>query len=1286
MRGLSVTLKFRPLRKGEETEIEWLRSCFDALLDNLIGKKLESGEINLRDRVSIVLRNDPLGVEPIFISFRQPDQFHTSAILERIAFVTPSKKDFCVKGSFELLFQHVKLPYGAGGGLKLQGYSMAEYAKRKYGLLTYKVPPEFENDNLCLAYCLVFGIAVANKDRAKIRSCKRTYAKLREAALSLCADANVSLSNGGGYDEIDRFQTYLADYQITVYSNRYGNEVFYQTVKDPSLKMIDLIIADNHFYTITSLTAAFACSYFCHRCHKGSNSRLAHRCPYRCTMCFGESKCVPVDYKDRVYCGNCNRRFKGYDCFANHLKNGVCAKFKVCPKCDKIYDASRSERDPHKCGESYCSVCAQKRPIIHDCFMPKFRTNRDYDYPEDDENKPYDPDDPPSKCRPLFVFCDLETTQNFCLDGHNDRFEHRPNVCVTNNLCKWCIEEDEASQNVNEPCEKCGNRLHVFEGPVCIENLMQYIFRNEEFDRFSTIVVMAHNLGMFDGHFILQHIYKHGGYGNPSVIMNGTKIISLSLGKVRLIDSLNYFLKPLAALPAMFNFPEQKGYYPHFFNTDENYNYIGPIPDIKYFDPDSKMPEDRKKLLEWYDEQKKANVIFDNRLELIKYCKMDVEILRKACSIFRKSFWDSNHVDPFLDACTIPSACNKVFRSNFLERDMIGIIPKTGYRFRNNQSLIGLKWLCWLEMLNDTIIEHAGRKREKYLDGIGFVDGYHPETNMVFEFQGCYYHGCETCYPQQNSDIDAADVNQMFARSERSAKKLEKIRQAGYDLVVKKECEFRRELKEDPGIEICLLSNPLITTEPLNPRHAFYGGRTNASVLYYKCKDGEKIKYLDMISLYPFINKTYKIPIKHPTVHIGEEECRKLDINTVEGLIKCTVLGPKKLLFPVLPSHIDDKLVFHTCRTCSHKRVHNSKCVHKWEDRLFSGTWVADEVRKAIQKGYKIIEIHEIWAYEVMQYNPETKSGSSFAAYIDNFIKIKTYASGFPKTCKTPEQKAKFIQDFKEKEGIELDPALMIKNPSLRCMSKTTVNSFWGKFGQLTDKPNMAIISDAASLFRLFTDPDVIMLSILPIDSNRLIVSYQKHGEGQPLNHVNVAIAAYTTAGARLELYKYLELLGDRILYYDTDSIMYVERPGDTPVPTGIFLGDMKDELEDDFGIGSYGSELAAGGPKNYALRVYSPNKTDEDGQEVSEDQKFSVIMKIKGIRLNHTNSDLINFDKVKEIICENNDEQILLDDNKILRTKTSDVYSVKRKKTYRMCYTKRMRLADGINTLPWGY
>jgi len=43
---------------------------------------------------------------------------------------------------------------------------------------------------------------------------------------------------------------------------------------------------------------------------------------------------------------------------------------------------------------------------------------------------------------------------------------------------------------------------------------------------------------------------------------------------------------------------------------------------------------------------------------------------------------------------------------------------------------------------------------------------------------------------------------------------------------------------------------------PMVPRHAFFGGRTGAVALYAKAKPNEEIRYVDVTSLYPWVNKT----------------------------------------------------------------------------------------------------------------------------------------------------------------------------------------------------------------------------------------------------------------------------------------------------------------------------------------------------------------------------------------------------------------------------------------------
>ena len=61
----------------------------------------------------------------------------------------------------------------------------------------------------------------------------------------------------------------------------------------------------------------------------------------------------------------------------------------------------------------------------------------------------------------------------------------------------------------------------------------------------------------------------------------------------------------------------------------------------------------------------------------------------------------------------------------------------------------------------------------------------------------------------------------------------------------------------------------LNSSEPLNPRDAFCGGRTNAVKLYHRVTPGQKIHYIDYTSLYPWVNKTCCVPQRTSSLHLA---------------------------------------------------------------------------------------------------------------------------------------------------------------------------------------------------------------------------------------------------------------------------------------------------------------------------------------------------------------------------------------------------------------------------------
>ena len=87
-------------------------------------------------------------------------------------------------------------------------------------------------------------------------------------------------------------------------------------------------------------------------------------------------------------------------------------------------------------------------------------------------------------------------------------------------------------------------------------------------------------------------------------------------------------------------------------------------------------------------------------------------------------------------------------------------------------------------------------------------------------------------------------------------------------------------------------------------------------------------------------------------------------------------------------------------------------------------------------------------------------------------------------------------------------------------------------------------------------------------------------------NKVNVVIAAFTTAYARLKLYDLLDLLQERVLYYDTDSVIYVHKADEADPPLGNYLGDLTNELNE----GDYITSFISGGPKKLCI-LYKERK-----------------------------------------------------------------------------------------------
>lgn len=273
-------------------------------------------------------------------------------------------------------------------------------------------------------------------------------------------------------------------------------------------------------------------------------------------------------------------------------------------------------------------------------------------------------------------------------------------------------------------------------------------------------------------------------------------------------------------------------------------------------------------------------------------------------------------IDPFEKCVTIASACNLVYRTNFLEHESIAIIPSQGYRPEEKQSIMAYKWLSYLAQEKQINIQHGRNMGEKHI-GPYKVDGYYEQgdNKIVLEFHGCFWHGCPKCFSKTTlNPVNDKNMGELYART---MEKKQFIEQNGYSYVSIWECDFKRDMEKDEDMKEYVDSLEIVS--PLEPRDAFFGGRTEAFKLYEEASENKKIKYYDVTSLYPWVNKTGKIPLGHPEIITENFK----DITCYEGLIKCKVLPPQGLHIPVLPAKCNGKLYAeHVQKTTSKVRVY----------------------------------------------------------------------------------------------------------------------------------------------------------------------------------------------------------------------------------------------------------------------------------------------------------------------------------------------------------------------------
>ena len=80
-------------------------------------------------------------------------------------------------------------------------------------------------------------------------------------------------------------------------------------------------------------------------------------------------------------------------------------------------------------------------------------------------------------------------------------------------------------------------------------------------------------------------------------------------------------------------------------------------------------------------------------------------------------------------------------------------------------------------------------------------------------------------------------MEQLF---EDTIKKVKYLEKQGFEVEQKWECKLVKEMEHNEDMRRYFEEHELV--DPLQPRDAFYGGRTNATKLLYECQDDEEIR------------------------------------------------------------------------------------------------------------------------------------------------------------------------------------------------------------------------------------------------------------------------------------------------------------------------------------------------------------------------------------------------------------------------------------------------------------
>ena len=387
-------------------------------------------------------------------------------------------------------------------------------------------------------------------------------------------------------------------------------------------------------------------------------------------------------------------------------------------------------------------------------------------------------------------------------------------------------------------------------------------------------------------------------------------------------------------------------------------------------------------------------------------------------------------------------------------------------------------------------------------------------------------------------------------------------------------------------------------------KEAFFGGRTHPCSLLV---ENDKIGYVDVNSLYPAVMVNCPLPKGDLKYVVVNRQLSKEEILQMHGILEVDIKPTKYLHHPIFPVR-DPETFTNTYPLTALEKIKRTSI----------------EIHKALDHGYEVDFVYTALLTDV--------SYDLFKSYIYEAQTAKLLASGVPKEFETIEGKQRFIEEYKQEIGVDLTAMKFEKNPGKRATAKLTNNSLWGKFGENTTRVKMSkyeLVKDGIVQSEEATKYNALMNEIFDgkqtfcqnftytHDDGQVCYMFTREindGYNQDLKDcTNVMLCAFVTANARMVLWDALNFLGDRVLYCDTDSVIYLlDDNAEMNIKSSSKLGEWKDECE-----GEHITDFVSIAPKSYAYKM-------SNGE---------TVVKCKGVTLNYENAKRVTFEDMKALV-----------------------------------------------------